>query len=196
MRLPYGNDSLVSRKMDSLLWLKPKNLKRTSVRDAVAKAFTVELGSEAPWESRFLRNHGCTLRRWMDLWRQAGGEVLVVSATPDVFVEAVQAHLGQAKGTPYRGSQLTTIDGVFDGTLEQSIYATKDAVIREALGTSPLMVFGDSVNSMAMYEVNFGWSFHINPGQISWMGCHAWRGRKVAHFAPRYDASDGGEAQR
>ena len=54
---------------------------------------------------------------------------------------------------------------MFDGTLEQSIYGTKDAVIREALGRSPLMVFGDSVNSDGpMYEVNFGWSFHINPG--------------------------------
>ena len=166
MRLPYGHDSLVSRKDGFFALVKAmKDLERASVRDAVSKAFTVKLGSEAPWESRFLGNHGCTLRRWMDLWRQAGGDVLLVSATPDVFVEAAQVHLGQAPGTPYRGSQLKTIDGVFDGTLEQSIYGTKDAVIREALGRSPLMVFGDSVNSDGpMYEVNFGWSFHINPG--------------------------------
>ena len=202
MRLPYGNDSLVSRKDGFFALVKAmKNLKRTSVRDAVAKAFTVELGSEAPWESRFLGNHGCTLRRWMDLWRQAGGEVLLVSATPDVFVEAVQAHLGQAKGTPYRGSQLTTIDGVFDGTLEQSIYATKDAVIREALGTSPLMVFGDSVNSDGpMYEVNFGWSFHINPG-AKFPGWDATRGGVVRslilpqEMTPQMEAKLSGDAQ-
>ena len=148
---------LVSRKDGFFALVKAmKDLERASVRDAISKAFTVKLGSEAPWESRFLGNHGCTLRRWMDLWRQAGGDVLLVSATPDVFVEAAQVHLGQAPGTPYRGSQLKTIDGVFDGTLEQSIYGTKDAVIREALGRSPLMVFGDSVNSDGpMYEVNF-----------------------------------------
>ena len=97
MRLPYGHDSLVSRKDGFFALVKAmKDLERASVRDAVSKAFTVKLGSEAPWESRFLGNHGCTLRRWMDLWRQAGGDVLLVSATPDVFVEAAQVHLGQA----------------------------------------------------------------------------------------------------
>ena len=101
----------------------------------------------------------------MDIWRASGGEVLLISATPDVFVEATQGHLGQKPGTPYRGSQLKEVNGVFDGTLEQSIYATKGAVVREALGVSPLFVFGDSVNSDGpMYLVNLGWSFHINPG--------------------------------
>ena len=128
-----------------------------------------------------------------------GGEVLG-ERHANVFVEAVQAHLGQAK-EPYRGSQLTTIDGVFDGTLEQSIYATKDAVIREALGTSPLMVFGDSVNSDGpMYEVNFGWSFHINPG-AKFPGWDATRGGVVRslilpqEMTPQMEAKLSGDAQ-
>ena len=107
MRLPYGHDSLVSRKDGFFALVKAmKDLERASVRDAVSKAFTVKLGSEAPWESRFLGNHGCTLRRWMDLWRQAGGDVLLVSATPDVFVEAAQVHLGQRPARLIEGVSL------------------------------------------------------------------------------------------
>ena len=166
MRLPYGDENLVSRKDGFFALVKAMaGLNRDAVKDAISKAFTVKLGSEEPWTGRFLGNQGCTLRRWMDIWRGQGGEVLLVSATPDVFVEAAQAHLGQRPGTPFRGSQLTEVEGVFDGTLAQSIYATKGAVIREALGVSPWFVFGDSVNSDGpMYLVNFGWSFHVNPG--------------------------------
>ena len=181
MRLPYGDAKLVSRKDGFFALVKAmRGLQRAAVKDAVAKAFTVKLGTEAPWENRFLGRSGCTLRRWMGLWREAGGKVLLVSATPDVFVEATQEHLGQSSGTPYRGSQLTESGGVFDGTLAQSIYGTKAAVIREALGRSPWFVFGDSVNSDGpMYLVNLGWSFHINPG---------------AKF-PSWDAERGGQVR-
>ena len=167
MRLPYGSEDAISRKDGFFALVSAmKGLKRDSVRDAVQKAFTVQLGAEGPWNERFLGGDQCTLRRWMDLWRAAGGDILLVSATPDVFVEATQGHLGQEAGTPYRGSQMTEIDGVFDGTLEQSIYATKGAVLREVLGFTPWVVFGDSRNSDGpMYDVNFGWSFHVNPGK-------------------------------
>lgn len=167
MRLPYDSEDAISRK-DGFFALVAamKGLRRDSVRDAVQKAFTVRLGNEAPWNERFLGSGQCSLRRWMDLWRSSGGEVLLVSATPDVFVEATQTYLGQEAGTPFRGSQMTEIGGVFNGTLEQSIYATKGAVLREALGFTPWIVFGDSRNSDGpMYDVNFGWSFHINPGK-------------------------------
>ena len=71
-----------------------KDLERASVRDAVSKAFTVKLGAEALGKSVFSGITDVPCGAGWTSGEQAGGEVLLVSATPDVFVEATQAHLG------------------------------------------------------------------------------------------------------
>ena len=116
-----------------------------------------------PWTGQiFASEGGCGMREIMTTLREQGVDIYLVSAGLEPIVEAAGDFLG-VSASHRRGSPMEVREGLYTGQVE-SLYSSKQSVVRELLGGAALLGFGDSAASDFEFMADVaGPVFMINP---------------------------------
>ncbi len=116
-----------------------------------------------PWTGQiFASEDGCGMTEIMAVLREQGLDIYLVSAGLEPIVEAAGEFLG-VPASHRRGSPLEVSEGVYTGEVE-SLYSSKQSVVRGLLGGPALLGFGDSAASDFEFMADVaGPVFMVNP---------------------------------
>ncbi len=131
-----------------------------------AAQHAIEVGALGlpPWRTRIYADRdGCGMGRLVELLVERGYEVYLLSATPDVMVQAAAVMLKLPIERAF-GSALELEAGRYTGKVRDNTYTVKGPITRQWLPSPPFLAFGDSPTSdFGMLVEAAGAGFMVNP---------------------------------